>query len=330
MSPRKKNPYSSSVQKALGLYSLLVTTGRSYSLGRLAMLLDCSKQTVLRLIEEVQMAHDMTFESWIEQRERWFRAHPTSQRQDRSGFAESLGQLLLFRDLVWHLLPESLRNEITRNQEPLRSETLQTDKPRLTVSHPAGYIDYGPHSGKIETLITAVQEQKACDVVYRAPARKKAKQYRIAPFQLIAHNDALYVRAYLIPKAGHRAYDDSLLFAVHRFIRVKLLDTHHVHRHDPKQDAGYGLVHDNPTRIEVLFSPSLADYVCERRWSEDQDIRRHRDGSLTLGLTVGNAVEAVAWVLGFSGEATLVKPAWLAAQVREKAQAILGQHTAHT
>ena len=51
--PKKLDPYASSAQKVLGLYSLLLFTGRSYSLGQLAGLFSCSKQTVLRMMEQI-------------------------------------------------------------------------------------------------------------------------------------------------------------------------------------------------------------------------------------------------------------------------------------
>ena len=48
--------------KALELYGLLLFSGRRFSLIELADRLDCSKQTVLRRVEEIELHHRLPFQ----------------------------------------------------------------------------------------------------------------------------------------------------------------------------------------------------------------------------------------------------------------------------
>ena len=56
--PQKKDPNSNPTRNALSLFSLLLYSGRSYSLKYLAELYTCSKQTVIRLIEQIALSQN--------------------------------------------------------------------------------------------------------------------------------------------------------------------------------------------------------------------------------------------------------------------------------
>ena len=51
---RKRNPDTTRAMKALSLYSLLLFSGRRYSLPELEKLLECSKPTVQRIIQDIE------------------------------------------------------------------------------------------------------------------------------------------------------------------------------------------------------------------------------------------------------------------------------------
>ena len=54
--PPKKNPDSNPTRNAVTLYSILLFSGKPYPLKRLAEMLDCSRQTVMRLVEQIEMS----------------------------------------------------------------------------------------------------------------------------------------------------------------------------------------------------------------------------------------------------------------------------------
>ena len=51
--PKKRDYDRTYGQKLITLYTRLMFSGQRHSLTQLAMLLDCSKQTVLRLVDEI-------------------------------------------------------------------------------------------------------------------------------------------------------------------------------------------------------------------------------------------------------------------------------------
>ncbi len=52
--PAKRDPYKSYGEKLIGLFVRLLFSGESHSLTELAKMLECSKQTVLRLIDNIR------------------------------------------------------------------------------------------------------------------------------------------------------------------------------------------------------------------------------------------------------------------------------------
>jgi len=112
--PTKKDPYASPAQKLLGLYGLLLFTGRAYSLPRLATLFRCSKQTVLRMIEQIELTHRIRIETWTEGHRKWYQVKTPAQKPNVTLDVEAIQHLMLCRDIVWHLLPKALREEVSQ------------------------------------------------------------------------------------------------------------------------------------------------------------------------------------------------------------------------
>ncbi len=64
--PPKKNPGGNPTRNAVTLFSILLFSGRAHSLKRLAEILDCSRQTVLRLIEQIEMSGRANIRKWTQ------------------------------------------------------------------------------------------------------------------------------------------------------------------------------------------------------------------------------------------------------------------------
>ena len=56
---KKHNDDASPSEKILGLYGLLLFTGRKYNLSSLADKFDCSKQTILRMVKTIELTHTL-------------------------------------------------------------------------------------------------------------------------------------------------------------------------------------------------------------------------------------------------------------------------------
>jgi predicted DNA-binding transcriptional regulator YafY len=288
------------------------------------------------MMEQIELTHRISIESWTEGREKKYRARTPVQRPNAVLSVEDIQHLLLCRDIVWHWLPESLRANIeasiTKTAVLLprydgRSEALTS----LAGARSKGVVDYSRSQGQIESIMQALRERRICEVAYLAPERDSAKILTLAPYQILAYREGLYVRCRMEKALSdpEKFYDPTL--ALHRIQTVTLTDR----AFSPIvvkaiEDAGpsFGLIWGDPVRVTVAISPKAAMYVRERTWSADQEIVEEAGGGLKLSFTSNSRVEIVNWVLSFGGEATLCAPHDLRTEILERVEAMRKAHLA--
>jgi predicted DNA-binding transcriptional regulator YafY len=337
--PRKRDPYQSPAMKVLGLHGLLLFTGRTYSLAQLARVLDCSKQTVLRGIEQLERSHQLELESWVEGRQRWYKAKTPARKPNVTLDPESIQHLLLCRDMVWHLLPDHLREEIGRSLQhatvllPDFDEREEALRP-LGEARPKGTIDYSKKQDVIADLLEALRGHRVVRMRYRPGHNRGTRSFVVAPLRLIAYREGLYVRCrFAARRSDPDAAPPVLHLAVHRIQSLTLTDETFDPGDEPPapglrgaadpRGATFGFMPGPPFRVRVAFSPNAAAYVAERTWSDDQTLTRRPDGGVVLEFTATSAFEVLAWVLGFGAEAELLAPQDLRTQMRQKLASML-------
>lgn len=309
--PNKRDPYSSSAQKVIGLYGLLLFTGRAYALPQLAEMFQCSKQTVLRMIEQIELTQRIEVDSWMEDGRKWYKARTPRQRPHVTLTAEAIQHLLLCRDIVWHLFPESMRQSI--GESIAKTTVLLPDygerEDALTSFarfQPKGVVDYSNSKPILDALLKAMRERRICDIAYHSPEWPQPKRLTVAPYKLISFREAMYAKC---RDTGAEKPKDRTL-AIHRMQSVKPTDRRFkaIHDDDDGSHSAFGLAREKPFRVVVDIIPKAAMYVRERIWSKDQVIKPRKDGGLTLEFTATSKPEVLAWVLSFGGEATLREP----------------------
>ncbi len=67
----------------------------------------------------------------------------------------------------------------------------------------------------------------------------------------------------------------------------------------------------------------MSDYIREKRWHPSQVLLELEDGAVEVRLKLGSLVEVQRWILGWGGDATVLRPPELVASVRAAAQRIL-------
>ena len=148
-----KHAEAKPAEKLLALFTTLLFNNRSYSLGRLAEMLDCSKQTVSRLLLQMEAAKYGKLAREKQGKEVHYRLlrpeHVPAVSLDREG----LEQLLLCRDFLAHLLPQKMQAQMQRSLEvaisylPRGSQKMPGS---VATSLGKGHIDYGPYQGYLE------------------------------------------------------------------------------------------------------------------------------------------------------------------------------------
>lgn len=79
----------------------------------------------------------------------------------------------------------------------------------------------------------------------------------------------------------------------------------------------------NVFEVVLEFKKNVGDVVSNRTWSEDQEVTRDDDGTVTLKMKVNSIEEVGSWVLSWGGEVRIVEPVQLKEYVIEKARGIL-------
>lgn len=310
--------------KLLGLYWLLLFTGKEHTLSDLSQKLECSKQTVLRLMTQIEASGYAYVESWVEGGQRWYRIKSPRQQPRVSLSSRDIQNLLLCRDLVWHLLPDSLRDEIERSIGHATTLLHNGEIRRLAwspqgSSQGKGTIDYTEHRDTLDTIRQALDERRVCRVKYCSAAHPEGRTYFVAPLRIVAYRESLSVWCWRVPDKGEARREFDTHLSIHRIEAVELTDrTYELTGEAPDfSKTTFGVMVGEPFKVKVAFSPNAAMYVRERIWSEDQVIQDQPDGGVVLEFTATSEPEVISWVLSFGAEARLVAPTALVEYMRE-------------
>ena len=330
--PAKMDPYSSPAQKVLSLYSLLMFTGRPYSLAQLSRELRCSKQTVLRMTDQISRSYGGRVESRLESGKRIYWMPVPKAKPKVSLSPEEIQQLELCRGMVLHLLPEGVREQV--RQTIAKTATMLSDLDErdkafepVAVAEIKGRIDYSPHQEHIATLIRAIQEKTVCEVTYHAPSNPKPRTYSFAPIKLISYREALYVTGWRVEDRGTATPRHSIMLAVHRLKDVSAQNrTFDIELDEEKNEELFGFMDLEKVRVKVKFDKETAAYIRERTWSGDQTIREFKNGNLILEFTARSMPEVVSWVLGFGSHARVMEPRELKEQVGSEVSALAAHY----
>lgn len=169
---------------------------------------------------------------------------------------------------------------------------------------PKGYIDHTPHLGALATLRGAVDRRQICRVSYQARGRRDKTVYRYAPGRVVAMGGVLYVQGFRLDD-GSPLRDRPTTFLLHRIAEVATTGEYFSFNADDTDVRVFGLSWHEPRRVSVQADPTVADYIRDRVWSDDQSITDHPDGSLTLTFTTTNEKEVADWVGSFLGAAKI-------------------------
>lgn len=303
---------ASTAEKTLRLYQKLLLDGRRHFQTDLAEYLNCSAQTVMRLVAEIEGVIGACLVTGLEKHRRWYQIRSVSRNRLGLDF-EELRYLSICRDLAAPYLPEQIKKRVDESifsfsllmADTAYAEREKVQKPQF-VFHNKGLIDYSPHFAHLESLVKAAEEEHICLVRYRAAGSKKSKEHRFAPHRMVSMNNALYVLGAGVAD-DFRSFRHFTNLAVHRIEDVAITDKP-ILFDIPDSDPGmFGLPWHEPRIFRIRFKAGRAsDYVRERIWSDKQEFYQETDGSLILELASCSQPEVEAWVRSFGDEAELL------------------------
>lgn len=331
--PEKRDPYKSYGEKLLSLFARLLFSGESHSLTELARMLDCSKQTVLRLIDNIRKAYGIDIEETKQGNRSFYRIRKAAASlKNISLTTAELQAMQMCQAFTQHLVGKKLYEEAT--QAIFKSKVSLTEGQQTSACHfeafRPGAIDYTPQHQIIHTLIEAMEKQKVCKLTYQA-MNDRPKTYHIKPLKLFSHNNTIYLHAQKAKEPGkpYRTPKFDPLLAVHRMKSVELTNIpFRTEKFDFEKtfNRHFGVMKDEVFEVEAAFTGWAAAYVAERQWSPDQEIIKKGKNKIILKFSASSEPELLGWLLSFGKHAKLIKPDWLVKDIKQIIKDMAGQY----
>lgn len=306
--PAKLDQDASPSVKLLRIFRKLLLNGQRHYQGDLASEFQCSPQTIIRIMADIESVIGMNLETGTDNRRKWYRIKSKSPLGINMEY-EELRYLSVCRDLAAQTLPAQILSRVDDtifNLSLHMSELGRSGDARAPRLHffSKGRIDYSPYFGIIENLISAIDKNLGCKISYKAVGKKAAREHLYAPHCLVSMNQAIYVLGAIIREDGLRFTN----FAVHRIRGCTVLDEKFDIEFPDASGNMFGLPWHEPRTFRIHFNAGgAAEYVGERIWSDDQKLLPREDGSLVLEITTRSEEELMAWVRSFGEEAKLLE-----------------------
>jgi predicted DNA-binding transcriptional regulator YafY len=315
-------------EKLVSLFVRLLFSGESYSLTELSHMLSCSKQTILRLIDDIDLSYNVEIEQSVIGNRHYYRIKKPARIPLMSISETEFLVLQMCRDFTVQFLGKKLFMEVTNTL--LKSHALASGSNKNCGTLPffanfcPGTIDYTPHHDTIHTLIEAMKQKKVCTITYQAIMETKPKTYSIMPLKLFSHKDTIYLHARIHTGNGRKgkAMEFDPLLAVHRIKKVTMTDTVCEYPADYNFEKvfnkNFGVIKEQAFKVEAEFTGWAAKYVAERIWSPNQKITKKGKNKIVLEFTASSEPEVISWLLWFGEEARLIKPKKLTKEIADK------------
>jgi predicted DNA-binding transcriptional regulator YafY len=323
--PEKRDPYRSYGQKLISLFAALLFSRQRHSLIELSRMLGCSKQTVLRLVDDIKMSYGVDIEESIENRRKYYRLKRRVGVDPTLNLTESeISVLQMCRAFTEHLLGRQLFEDAA--QALLKSQAHLPENQRVDSRHFAsfvpGSIDYTGHHQKIRRLIKAMEGKKVCKITYKRIMADRSKTFYIKPLKMFSHKDTIYLHARKAKAPGkvYREPDFDPLLAIHRIKELELTDGsfEFPKNYDFEKffNQNFGVIKEEAFEVDVEFTGYSAEYAAERIWSPDQKLTKKKDGTVKLKFSASSELELISWILSFGDDVKVIKPDWLIDKIR--------------
>lgn len=311
-------------EKLLALYTLLMLQGeRLISLAGMANSLGCSKQTVLRLLAQLEASGYGKLEEPIRRgKEYFYRLAKTDDRILDLGPGE-LRQLVLCRNLLMRLLPEQ-----SCHAGGILCESEKAGISPVGIMY-KGFIDYAPFEKQYSGILKAIQKRLVCKISYQKSIFALPRDIYFAPIRLISYHETLSAVGWEVPQKGKvkSLYPNWLWLYLQRCKEVKLTTRSSAELPDinmtTEDKAEFGIMAGEVFTVKLLFNERTANYIYDRKWSSDQHMILTGDKNLILEMKVRSAPEIVSWVLGFGSDVKVLEPEWLKEEILERSAEVI-------
>jgi len=179
-----------------------------------------------------------------------------------------------------------------------------------------------------EAVAAGLTQGRTLRLSYRKPGAPAPGERTVDPYHVLRFQGAWYLIGHCHLRQAVRS------FALSRVGEVAVLaDSFEIPADfDPATvaAASFGLGRGGRGRhtVRLRFVPTAAPYVVERVWHPEQQLKLHRDGSVTLALPAGDLAAIKRWVLSWGAEVSVLGPRELIGAVQAEIRAMAASYGA--
>ncbi len=173
-----------------------------------------------------------------------------------------------------------------------------------------------------EALGQATAQRQQLEINYRKPGERKAETRVVDPHQLANINGEWFLFAYDHLRKDFRKFVPARIKGIKK--TGKIFERLEKFSLDKQLRDSFG-VHSAQGEFQIVirFNEKVADYIREKRWHDSQQLKELKSGGVELSMKLSSLPEVERWVLGWGGNAVVVKPKELAEMVKSAAKKLL-------
>lgn len=291
--------------KLLRIYRYLLVSDTRHFQADLAEKFNCSPQTIIRIMSEIELVLGPLLETGFENRRKWYRIRVKGELNGAKNF-EEVRYLSLVRDMADDALPGPVLGRI--------DDTIRNLDAHLHGCYPAGpdaqaplyflgkgRIDYDLHAGTISTLLAAIRNRAVCMIAYRY-GDGSGESFKFAPACLLHLDESIFAAGAILGDA-----QELTNLAVHRITGIEQLQENFTVDFPDYSENMFGLPWHEPRTFRILFEAGeTASFISERKWSDCQNLKQRPDGTVELEITTRSEEELRAWIRSFGSQARIL------------------------
>jgi proteasome accessory factor B len=178
-----------------------------------------------------------------------------------------------------------------------------------------------------DALSKAAGQRTQLQLTYRKPGQRATELRVVDPYHLANINGEWFLFAWCHLRKDIRTFVPARIQAAEptgkTFARPQKFSLEKRLRDSFGVQSGQGHF-----EVVIQFNELVADYIREKKWHESQVLRELKNGGLELRMKLSSLAEVERWVLGWAGNARVMKPPELAESVANAARKILQNSSA--
>lgn len=174
--------------------------------------------------------------------------------------------------------------------------------------------------GVFTSLVGAIEMRERIDVSYVRHQDSKLLEYTLEPYDIIPGN-----RDWRLIAMSGGIFKQFIIGGIRKIERTgKKFVRSKEYSADNYYARSFGFFSGKDVfDVRLEFAGRVADVIGNRTWSEEQELARNPDGSVSLTMKVNSIEEVGSWILSWGGEVKVLAPAKLREYVVDKAKGIL-------